>query len=56
MSLSVVVGLQRLALVVQLLHLQGHDLLVLDVRDVVGGVPLRAGGAGGSPWRRLSFL
>lgn len=38
-----VVGLQRLTLVVQLLHLQGHDLLVLDVRDVVGGVPLRAG-------------
>ena len=38
-----VVGLQRLALVVQLLHLQGHDLLVLDVRDVIGSVPLRAG-------------
>lgn len=40
-----VVRLQRLAVVVvfQLLHLQGHDLLVLDVRDVVGGAPLGAG-------------
>ena len=40
-----VVRLQRLAVVVvfQLLHLQGHHLLALHVRDVVGGAARRAG-------------
>lgn len=37
--------LQRLTLVVmlQLFHLQRHDLFILDVGDVVGGVPLGTG-------------
>jgi len=40
-----VMSLQGLALVVvlQLLHLQRHDLFVLDVSDVVGRVPLGTG-------------
>lgn len=39
-----VVRLQGLALVLvlQLLHLQGHELLVLEVRDIVADVPLWA--------------
>ena len=40
-----VVSLQGLTLVImlQLLHLQGHDLFVLDVSDVICGISLGTG-------------